>query len=168
VTCCTMKREYLFGEIKNEASVLSEYGKVVHECWLEIPKHFTHVEASCFVVMPDHFHGIVTLKPYTKVSNTAPHQIQPGSLAAVVRSFKSASTKRINELRKTPAAPVWQRNYYERIIRDEHELSCVARYIEENPKQWKQKNQETQQNLDSWMNDGAFIRDILKLAAKIT
>ena len=50
--------------------------------------------------------------------------------------FKSAATTRINQLRGTPRAAVWQRNYYERVIRDEEELARLRQYIEDNPAQW--------------------------------
>lgn len=62
--------------------------------------------------------------------------VMPGSLGVIVRSFKSAVTKRINELRRTPGAPVWQRNYYERIIRNDRELSRIRQYIADNPMKW--------------------------------
>lgn len=63
-------------------------------------------------------------------------RVEPGSLAAVVRAFKSAAGKRINRLRETPGVPVWQRNYYDRIIRDGRELAQVRQYIRDNPRKW--------------------------------
>ena len=65
-----------------------------------------------------------------------PNNVAPGSLGAIIRAFKSAVTKRINALRGTPGARVWQRNYYERIIRDERALNAIRRYIAENPQRW--------------------------------
>lgn len=62
--------------------------------------------------------------------------VAPESLGAVVRAFKSAAARRINAVRGTPGAPVWQRNYYERVIRDEGEMADVRRYIRENPLRW--------------------------------
>ncbi|MEJ5240770.1 MAG: hypothetical protein WHS87_06205, partial [Anaerolineales bacterium] len=59
------------------------------------------------------------------------------SLSSFIAGFKSAVTKRINEYRGTPGAPVWQRNYYERILRDERALASVRRYIRENPRRWE-------------------------------
>ena len=59
-----------------------------------------------------------------------------GSLGAIVRSFKSAASKRINEIRNDPGSPVWQRTYYERIIRNDHELERIREYIVNNPLQW--------------------------------
>jgi len=63
-------------------------------------------------------------------------RVECGSLAAIVRSFKAATAKRINNLRNTPGAPVWQRNYYERVIRDDRELNAVRGYILDNPSKW--------------------------------
>ena len=65
-----------------------------------------------------------------------PRRIQPASLGAVVRAFKSASTKRINAIRNKPRAPGWQRNYYEHIIRGEDDLNRIRRYIRDNPAKW--------------------------------
>ena len=59
-----------------------------------------------------------------------------GSIGALVAGFKSAVTKRVNEVRKSPGKPVWQRNYYEHIIRNEEELNKICDYIEQNPSQW--------------------------------
>lgn len=64
------------------------------------------------------------------------HRVEPGSLAAIVRTFKAAAAKRINNMRGTPGAPVWQRNYYERVVHDDHELERVREYILDNPRRW--------------------------------
>lgn len=60
-----------------------------------------------------------------------------GSLPTVVRAFKSAVTKRINQMRQTPGAPLWQRNYWERVVRDERELNQIREYIQDNPARWE-------------------------------
>jgi putative transposase len=57
----------------------------------------------------------------------------PGSLPTIIRSFKSAVTKRINEIRQTPGAPVWQKNYNEHIIKNELYLNRIRKYIIQNP-----------------------------------
>jgi REP element-mobilizing transposase RayT len=64
--------------------------------------------------------------------------VTPGSLGAIIRSFKSAATKHINALRNTPGVPVWQRNYFERVIRDDREMDAVRRYIVDNPAKWNE------------------------------
>ena len=66
-----------------------------------------------------------------------PTNVLPRSLGAIVRAFKSAVTKRINLVRETPGAPVWQRNYYERIVRNEQELNATRQYILDNPINWQ-------------------------------
>jgi len=66
----------------------------------------------------------------------APRRRQPKSLGSIIAGFKSTATKQINEIRQTPGAPVWQRNYYEHIIRNEKALYRIQRYIIENPQQW--------------------------------
>ena len=72
--------------------------------------------------------------PYGGHAIVASTTVARGSLGAIVRAFKSAVTKQINELRQTPGKPVWQRNYYDRIIRDDGELHRVRRNILSNPK----------------------------------
>ncbi len=61
---------------------------------------------------------------------------KPGSIAAIVQNFKSTTTRRINQIRKTNGVPVWQRNYYEHIIRDETALQTIRQYIQNNPQTW--------------------------------
>ena len=112
---------------------------------------------DAFIVMPNHVHGMVILNGTTDpegvgAQHAAPlHtgarrsaairdsvRVVPGSLGAIVRSFKSATAKRINEARNTPAATVWQRNYYDRVIRDDRELHRARRYILSNPDRWSE------------------------------
>ena len=68
--------------------------------------------------------------------DVTPTRVLPQSLAAIVRAFKANTAKRINNLRSTPGAPVWQRNYYERVVRDDRELDAVREYILDNPRRW--------------------------------
>ncbi len=142
ITICAHQRECLFGEIIGGEMVLNEYGKAVEEYWNETPIHFPNVEMDAFVVMPNHVHGIIVIAQTMLQSGGAQHaapvrpNVTAGSLGAIVRSFKSAVTKRINTLRSTPSAPVWQRNYYEHIIRNEGDLKRVRDYIAANPFRW--------------------------------
>ena len=113
---------------------LNKFGEIANICWKNIPNHFTFVDVDEFVVMPDHIHGIIHI---LEGSNTrrgeaccAPtNMVRPGSLAAIIRSYKSAVTKSINSTRHTPGAPVWQRNYYDHIIRDDEDLEHIREYI---------------------------------------
>jgi len=106
--------------------------------------------------MPNHLHGVVVFQtgPVDYADNDAPRRtsVQRGSLGAVVGNFKSVSTRRINGLRRTPAVRVWQRNYYERVIRDEAELRRVRDYIAVNPLRWAldRENPERSDCADDW------------------
>jgi REP element-mobilizing transposase RayT len=145
VTICSLLRESLFGEINEHGiMVANRIGEIVEEEWTQTAILRPYIELDAFVVMPNHVHSIIVIMSTPNSVGTrhaSPLQGRPkgskrGSLGAVVGSFKSAVTKRINELRDTPGAPVWQRNYYEEIIRNEHMLNSVRQYIETNPTQW--------------------------------
>jgi REP element-mobilizing transposase RayT len=142
ITIVTYHRDCLFGEIVNEEMILNDFGKIADECWRAIPEHFPFVELGAYVIMPNHVHGIIVihdmgrrgaalLRPYDN-----PHKInvKPGSLGAIVRSYKSAVSYRIGREHNTTG--IWQRNYYEHIIRDEEEMRNKTHYINANPSLW--------------------------------
>jgi putative transposase len=147
VTIVTYHRDPLFGEIVNEETVLSNIGQIAGECWRAIPDHFPFVELGAYVIMPNHVHGIVVitdqrrgaalLRPYDRPhANDDPHKInvKPGSLGAIIRSYKSAVSYRANKEHNITG--IWQRNYYEHVIRDEKDLQNKTDYIESNPVLW--------------------------------
>jgi putative transposase len=142
VTICTQNRECFFGEIVDGEMQLSEIGKVAEECWRAIPNHFSNVALDVFVVMPNHVHGVVMITTVGRgTACRAPTTDRFGhpvanSLPTVIRSFKSAVTRRISTLLNTTGISVWQRNYYEHVIRNEEELLSLRRYIVDNPLQW--------------------------------
>ncbi len=135
VTICTHGKECLFGEVATDTMRLNDYGEIVTDCWMAIPSHFQSVELDEFIVMPNHVHGIVLIASNIKGEHPS-GTMMPGSLMTIVRSFKAAATKGINELRQTPGVTVWQRNYYEHIIRSEAETSRIREYIAANPLKW--------------------------------
>jgi REP element-mobilizing transposase RayT len=151
VTLCTQERACLFGEVVDGEMRLDAGRQIVRQCWAEIPIHFPRVALDAFVVMPNHVHGIIILTDDMKVGarhaevgarHAVPQQTerfgQPvaGSIPTVIRSLKSAVAYRLNALRGTPDTPVWQRNYYEHIIRNERALIAIRAYILKNPIQW--------------------------------
>jgi len=146
VTITTYRRTFLFGEILEGLPSLNQYGRYVQECWQEMPVHSADVQCDAFIVMPNHIHGIVIFSGVGTGKVRARHALPlqrdfgrppANSLHSVVGSFKSAAARRINILRGTPAAPVWQRNYYERVIRNEGELYAFREYIKANPTNWQ-------------------------------
>ncbi|MDT7973589.1 MAG: transposase [Armatimonadota bacterium] len=144
VTIVTQDRACLFGEVVGEEMHLNELGKIVWEEWFRSAEIRQEIELlpDEFVAMPNHVHGIVWIVEFPVGAHGraplhhAPLQRLPRSLASFIAGFKSATTKRINALRGTPSAPVWQRNYYEHIIRDEKSLNRIRQYIAENPLRW--------------------------------
>jgi REP element-mobilizing transposase RayT len=142
VTVCTHNKECLFGEIADAEMILNDAGKIVQTVWNEIPEHADNVDLDQFVIMPNHIHGIIVL--HARCSGTACcaptfqrfGKIVSGSLPTIIKSFKSAATKRINQSHETPGQKIWQSNYYERVIRDENELNDVRQYIVDNPAKW--------------------------------
>ena len=114
---------------------------IAEETWLWLAERYEYVDLDEYVVMPNHLHGIVVIRDVGAHGRAplplAPHR-PPRSLGSFVAGFKSAVTKRINEIRDAPGVPVWQRNYYEHVIRDEDDLDRVRRYIAENPLRWEE------------------------------
>jgi putative transposase len=107
-------------------------------CWLL--QYWDNVDPNQCTIMPNHFLGIVVITDGRGTARRAPTE-QFGkpiahSIPTIIRAFKSASTKRINEIRSTPGAPVWQRNYYEHVIRIDQELNAIRQYILANPANW--------------------------------
>ncbi|HMC97609.1 MAG TPA: transposase [Flavobacteriales bacterium] len=145
ITLCTHDRSHLFGRIANAVMELNACGEAAQHCWDAIPGHFPLVELDAFQVMPNHVHGIVvitggnTSRGATHASplqGAGPNGPMAGSLGAIVGSYRSAVSRMINRSRGTPGEPVWQRNYFERIIRDSAEHGRIAQYIADNPSNW--------------------------------
>lgn len=145
VTICTKNRQSIFGRINDGEMHRNDYGDVVFDHWIEIPEHFRHIKTDSFVIMPNHLHGILLFEAvgarHAVPLQETHHQEgfgKPvsGALPTVIRSFKSSCTRHINELKGTPGATLWQRNYYEHIIRTDHSLKDIRRYIDDNPIRW--------------------------------
>jgi len=125
---------------KDRALLLEEpsFRAVAEEAWHWLTNRYEFVQLDEYVVMPNHLHGIVIIAdPCRGGSRTAPtNGPKRKTLGRLVGAFKTVSTKRINEFRGTPGLPVWQRNYYERVVRDDDELTDIRQYIADNPVRW--------------------------------
>ncbi len=160
MTICVQGRRCLFGEIKNGKGELSVIGQIASDCWLEIPEHFNNAQLEDFVVMPNHLHGIVVLEKRVEYIQPLQRQnkrivgvqyiepsdgkgtardkyqhVTPKSIGSIVRSFKAAVTRRCRE--KSLEGKIWQRNYYEHIIRSQEKMNKIREYIIANPEQWE-------------------------------
>jgi REP element-mobilizing transposase RayT len=151
VTICTKQHEQLFGDVvdgdpvdgdivgagrdppaptnKSPYISLNNCGKIVMNVWNSLPQHHS-VTLDAFQIMPNHMHGIIVIN-HTGGSRPAP------TLATIIGMFKSQCTKNIRQIPGNQNKVVWQRNYYEHIIRDAGELTHVRQYIRDNPKNWK-------------------------------
>jgi len=149
VTVCTHHRECLFGEILGEKVVLSTFGKIVDDEWHKTKQMRQGVELDAFIVMPNHIHCIITLtgNPHSNNRRGTMHRAPTpqfeqfgrptaNSIPTIIRGIKSSVTLQINVIRRTPRLPVWQRNYYEHVIRNEIDLEEIREYIQTNPLKW--------------------------------
>jgi putative transposase len=160
VTICTKDREHRFGEIVGGQMRQNDLAAVVQSCWDDLPNHYPNVGLDEFVIMPNHVHGIVIImddpvgatsrRPPTGAGKPRPY------LGNVVAYFKYQSAKRINEISNTPGAHVWQRGYYDHIIRDNRSMERIRDYIRENPQRWSSDKEnadiEGADEFDRWMN----------------
>jgi putative transposase len=138
VTVCTKNRFCLFGEIHNDRIKFNSYGEIIRLSWLRLPDYYPNVELDAFVIMPNHIHGVIFLKDVGAGLKRAPTGFEgkPYPLSEIIRGFKTFSSRQINKLRNTPGASVWQRNYYEHVIRKDESLAQIREYIETNPLRW--------------------------------
>jgi REP element-mobilizing transposase RayT len=137
ITVVAHRRLPIFGEIAGGVVRLNACGEIPRAEWLRTAAIRREIGLDEFVVMPNHFHAIVMIMECDGGSvgahGRAPLRRSPRSVAALIAGFKSAVTTRINQLRGTPGAPVWQRNYWEHVIRNDGELSRIREYIRNNP-----------------------------------
>ncbi len=155
ITIVTYERMPLFGDIVNGEMRLNAIGRVAERCWLDIPSHFPHVALDAFVIMPNHVHGILWIvesppetpemvgaknflplpPPSSPPSSTERPRGTSKTIGSVIRGFKIGVTKWVRQ--NTDIYIVWQRNYYEHIIRHERALNAIRQYIIENPRRWQ-------------------------------
>jgi REP element-mobilizing transposase RayT len=142
ITIVTKDRECLFGEVVGEEMRLTRIGQIASECWREIPEHYPAVELGEFVVMPNHLHGIIGIgksvgakdfSPLREKGKT-PFRSPSKTVGSIIRGFKIGVTKWSRQ--NTDAHDIWQRNYYEHIVRDDEDLNNITEYILNNPLQW--------------------------------
>jgi REP-associated tyrosine transposase len=146
ITACTKNREFLFDTPEAKLAVVS--------AWHSLLDIFVQIELDEFVVMPNHVHGVIWIR------GTGYYRLHPGtwknygvhrdgqlpiptndhtkfvSLSNIIGAFKTTAATRVNKLRGTVGIPVWQKSFYDRIIRNDHELGCIQEYIRNNPVKW--------------------------------
>jgi len=147
VMVVTKDRACLFGEVVNGEMRLSDAGRMIEQWWFELNRKFSTVETDEFVVMPNHFHGIVVIAGVTvgadlRVGPNSEGAHAGAPLPTIIQWFKTMTTNEYMRGVKTRswtpfAGRLWQRNYYEHIVRCENELTPIREYIANNPLQWE-------------------------------
>jgi putative transposase len=116
----------LFGEVIDDDVRLNEFGLLVTQTWHSLPAHYGDIDLDAFIVMPNHVHGIIILADEPQARCAIPE---------IVRGFKTFSARRVNEHTGRCGA-LWQRGYYEHVIRNEKALNRIRDYIADNPVRW--------------------------------
>lgn len=142
VTICSANASYVLSRVDGDTVTPVKLGHAIEACWQDLPNHHHNVLLDEFIIMPNHVHGIIILTA-KGTAGRAPTKEEfgrpvPGSLPTIVRSFKSACTKKVNETYQAPGLTLWQRGYYEHIVRDEEDLRAVRNYIRLNPQEWNE------------------------------
>ena len=140
VTVCTHEKQCLLSSIDGQSVVLTNYGEIVRAAWLDLPSRFAGLALDEYIIMPNHLHGILCFvgaglalpSPAVKPANEL-------SLPNVMRVFKSVSTVEMNRAFRTPGFVLWQRSYFDHIIRDSEDHDNHRSYILENPSRWAAK-----------------------------
>jgi len=149
VTICVKDKLSVFGEINNGLVNLTEVGKIIKEEWIKTKLIRKNVDLDEFVIMPNHFHGIVIINSVETtgavVSNNENDNemtrqvisttLQKNSLGSIIGQFKSICTKRVNKMDYPKFA--WQTNYYDHIIRNQKDLDRIRKYIQLNSLKWE-------------------------------
>jgi putative transposase len=165
VTLCVQGRKNLFGRILDGNLELYDNGMIIQGCWQDLPLKYPTIILDYFTVMPNHVHGIISLVgagsprpeiPAWSVGGETPPLPMDLNLSTIIGYFKYQSTKLVNESRRTPGARVWQRGFYDHVIRDDESLNRIREYIITNSRRWHldRENPEAckKDDFDLWLN----------------
>lgn len=146
VTFCTKQRESLLGRVIDAQMIMNAAGQALCQIWESLPERFPQVSLDAFVVMPNHVHGILIIDSSNELTGDAaecrgaaccaPFSSPAPTLGQIMRAFKSIAAIGVNRLLGRTGQTVWQRNYYEHIIRDDASLNRIREYIATNPRRW--------------------------------
>jgi putative transposase len=152
VTICTQDKACLFGDVVDWKMRLNDVGEMINENWLALRHRFSFVKLDEYIIMPNHLHGIIGfvgagLAPPACNTTIPGEGVDAGDprvaptrkivLGEVIGAFKSITTIAINRLFGDVGQKIWQRNYYEHVIRNEHDLMTHHDYIVNNPARWQ-------------------------------
>lgn len=185
VTFCTYQRRHIFGEVVNGEMVLNDRGKIARDEWFKTAELRPYVKLyeNEFVIMPNHGHGIIwieeddhpvgtlrrNIQPWAGRRSAPAKTVVPGSLGAIVRAYKSAVTYAVNAAENQRGAVLWQRNYYEHIIRNDREWNNIGWYIVNNPLNWQvdRDNLQNTRNLSPPERVEQYVQDVGDMVLKL-
>ena len=127
MTMCTLRRMCIFGTVWGDRVWLNDLGKIVEQCWCDIPDHYPSVDLDAYVVMPNHVHGILTI---------VDRDLTRTSIPEIVGTFKATVTRQVHVMNGFSGLRVWQRAYHEQVIRSERALGSIRQYVVNNPLKW--------------------------------
>ena len=138
ITVCTQNRVPFMGKIIQGKMQLNANGAIVEQCWFDLPNHYPNLILDAFVVMPNHFHGIMIIVDGVVVdTGLKPVSTTSHGLFEFVRALKTFSSRRINEINHTVGQTRWQSRFWDHIIRDEQAFQRIRQYIYNNPSSWE-------------------------------
>ena len=155
ITICTKNRVCRFGNISDRQMNLNWIGRILQEEWMNIPKRFPRVRLDEFVVMPNHVHGLIFIQGgITSDASNKANEKTILTVGGIVGAYKSLCTNRLLQRVRCRGSgriigTIWQRNYWERVVRNEIELDQIRKYIQTNPARWEE--------------DGLFSADIMEI-----
>ena len=191
VTICSYQRMHVFGEIVDGEMILNDTGKIARDEWFKTAELRPYVKLydDEFVIMPNHGHGIIWIEDSvgalrrnaqsraeqrveqrsTPTRNAPTETVVPGSLGAIVRAYKSAVTYEVNAVQNQRGAVLWQRNYYDHIIRNDRELNNIRWYILNNPLNWQldRDNAQNIRKLSPPEKVEEYVKDVEDMALKL-
>ena len=145
VTICAHRGLAVFGQVVDGAMVLNPLGHIADQCWAEFAERHTDAQVDAHVIMPNHAHVLLWIKGSVESADPdAPSKPRrfgdaiAGSLSSLVGAYKSAVTQQAAHRGLTPAPPLWQRNFYDHIVRGDQELERIREYIRQNPMRWRE------------------------------
>lgn len=169
---CSHQKQCLFGEIVNDKMLLNQIGKIVRDEWLKSSQIRQEIELDEWVIMPNHLHGIVIIQHNDdldgdvaidrndviddKGASLTPPQRKPKSLSSFIAGFKSSVTKRLKIFCTQSNPRIWQRNYYESIVRNELHLNQIRHYIIDNPYKWAEDTEKPENDFQDLLIDFVF------------
>ena len=142
ITIATYLKENLLGYISEGKIELNLLGKITATEWLKTFQIRKNIQLDEYIIMPNHFHGIIIVltdnsRGVLQYAPTNKFRSPSQTIGSIVRGFKSAVTREIKGLDYPFLYSIWQRNYYEHIIRNENELNRIREYIQNNPVRWE-------------------------------